>query len=193
MLSPNDVFIDSNNNNGLNNMVPPFVLGNIATNNNNNSNNGIPNNFIMDENNAMKFFNKNTLRSDSSSSTNSSVISSLFYSDSDLKNKIESSKLFEDDIFFCPRNLLSKDELKKSLMLDNFYLSSLSLNLNNTSAVSTPILENPIISNRNSIITNNYLNNTINNSNNNSNNNNTYSNMGPKFNPYKSKSFNPTL
>lgn len=181
-LSPNDVFIENSNNPNLNNMISPFVQSSFNNSNNNNNNNNMFNIPVLDENNAIKFFNKNTLRSDSSSSTNSSIISNMFYSDIDLKNKIESSKLFEDDIFFCPRNLLSNDELKKSLMLDNFYLSNLSLNLSNNSVISTPILENPAVSNTNNIITKT---NSINNS--------TNSSMGPKFNPYKSKSFNPTL
>lgn len=132
---------------------------------------------IIDENGAMKRFNVNATRSSSSSSsTSSSAMSSLSMyqnkfnnelneSDSELlelKHRNDLSKLFEDDIFYCPRSLLSKQDIIKAERL----LVEERLNHNSPYSNNHPIIESPTL-------------NTV--------------NMHPtKFNPYTSKSFNPT-
>lgn len=137
---------------------------------------------IIDESGAMKRFNVNATRSNSSSSsTSSSVMSSLSmyrnkfnneFNDSDselldLKHRNDLSKLFEDDIFYCPRSLLSQHDIQRSERL----LSEERLNYNNP-------YSNNINSNNNPIIESPLLN---------------MVNMhSTKFNPYTSKSFNPS-
>ena len=91
-------------------------------------------------------FNVNATRSSSSSSTNSSILSTLrttnnlnslssspgnininnnlnsFDQHYDLLNIKNRSKLFEDDVIFCPRSLLSQSELKTRDELDKFLM-----------------------------------------------------------------------
>lgn len=138
---------------------------------------------VINEQNAIKKFNSGTTRSDSSSSsTSSSVMSSLsmnhnkyynenslYGNDSDLdlldfKHRNNLSKLFEDDLIYCPRSLLSKQDLQRADML--LYEQSLTQNyFTNTYNKST--IESPCLT--------------------------TTSMHSMKFNPYTSKSFNPTL
>lgn len=145
-----------------NNNNSPVLLSNV--------NMGLP---IIDENSAIKRFNVNATRSSSSSSTSSSAMSSMsmyqnkYTNDSDpdlfdLKQRNDMSKLFEDDIFYCPRTLLSPNDIQKADMI----IQEQNFNHNNNIIQNNPIIESP---------------------------NSTQVNMHPaKFNPYTSKSFNPT-
>lgn len=138
---------------------------------------------VIDEHNAVKKFNSDTTRSDSSSSsTSSSMMSSLsmyhnryhnessFYgneSDSDLidfKYRNNLSKLFEDDFIYCPRFLLSEHDLQRADRL--LYEQPINQNYF-INTYNKPIAESPSFTTTNMHST--------------------------KFNPYTSKSFNPTL
>lgn len=138
---------------------------------------------ITEENNAVKKFNSNATRSNSSSSsTSSSIMSSLsmyqskiynensFYKNEsvpdllDFKQRNDLSKLFQDDFLYCPRSLLSKQDIQRANML----LYNQTLN--------------------HDYLVNDYNKSTIESSSFST--NNTHS---TKFNPYTSKSFNPTL
>lgn len=123
---------------------------------------------ILDEFNGMKKFNVNATRSNSSSSGTSSVMSSSFPNnlsvllDNDFENDLSSlkykndlSKLFEDDVFFCPRSLLSQNELKTCEIIDRYLVEKMT-DFNGNSIVGLS------------------------------------GQQQPKFNPYTSKSFNPT-
>lgn len=138
---------------------------------------------VTEENNAVKKFNSNATRSNSSSSsTSSSIMSSLsmyqnkVYNENslygneldtdllDFKYRNNLSKLFQDDFLYCPRSLLSKQDIQRANML----LYNQSLNQNylcnnyNNSTMESPSFPT---TNMHSI----------------------------KFNPYTSKSFNPAL
>ncbi|SMN19032.1 similar to Saccharomyces cerevisiae YPL229W Putative protein of unknown function [Maudiozyma saulgeensis] len=132
---------------------------------------------------SIKKFNVNTTRSNSSSSSNSSVLSALrttnnisslssspgsnitsnntFGHHYDLLYVKNRSKLFEDDVLFCPRALLSQSELKTRDELDKFLMDK--------------YYEYMIINGQQNL----HLDERKNGSN------------GPKFNPYASKSFTP--
>ncbi|CCK70840.1 uncharacterized protein KNAG_0F01720 [Huiozyma naganishii CBS 8797] len=136
---------------------------------------------LLDESKNLKRFNVNASRSNSSSSTASSVMSNgnsvMMNSSSfntndlagdmnlyDIKQKCELGKLFEDDVFYCPRSLLSKEELQTCEMLDKFLVHKMMMD-------SQPLLQqqDPYLNQRQ------HLTNSV-----------------PKFNPYTSKSFNPS-
>lgn len=167
----------------MNNNTAPLYQGNNTPVLMNNMN--LP---IIDESGAMKRFNVNATRSNSSSSsTSSSVMSSLSMyrnkfntefneSDSellDLKHRNDLSKLFEDDIFYCPRSLLSQHDIQRSEILlseerfnhNNPYSNYINNN-NSNSNNNNPIIESPLLNMVNMHST--------------------------KFNPYTSKSFNPS-
>lgn len=132
-------------------------------------------------------FNVNATRSSSSSSTNSSVLSSLrttnnlnslssspgnnnnlnsFDQHYDLLNIKNRSKLFEDDVIFCPRSLLSQSELKTRDELDKFLMDRYNEYMISNEQQHFHIQQQQQLDDRK------------------------YSNL-PKFNPYASKSFTP--
>lgn len=135
-------------------------------------------------------FNVNATRSSSSSSTNSSVLSALRNSNNlsslssspgniqnnlnlnsfdqhyDLLNIKNRSKLFEDDVIFCPRSLLSQSELKTRDELDKFLMDRYNeYMIFNEQHFTTNQQQQPLDDRK-------------------------FSNL-PKFNPYASQSFTP--
>jgi len=146
------------------------------------------NNDRISSSSATRKFNVNATRSNSSSSSNSSVLSALrttnnisslssspgsnignntFGKHYDLLNIKNRNKLFEDDVLFCPRALLSQSELKTRDELDKFLMDRYNEYMIFNGQQQQLHIDEKKNSNNGSI------------------------NNGPKFNPYASKSFTP--
>lgn len=182
---PNELFLNEINNSNL--LSSPFVQQNMMLN----INQAIP---FTNENNSLRRFNTTATRSNSSSSsnsnssTNNSVMSNLrnlnisgsnssslnildYDYDYELSSSIKNrNKLFEDDIIFCPRSLLSQSELKTRDEIDKFLLDRYNEYLETNEKKQAP---SPHASFNSHIGEQNF-------------------NNGPKFNPYASKSFTPS-